>query len=175
MKKLTALLCFVLVLSLCCPVLALGIEVPTLSTSLIRHRVLRTAVTNEYEEYIVIFYTDGAHVVTQFNDEIHFMKSAGYTMDIVRSMDVSTVFTGFQEMDFADSRVEDKGTYCMLLTRFTKLDYLANMALIRKNGIIPDVEYAYDADRLIRLLIENGATELDMLEYAQLGLDFTVE
>ena len=63
----------------------------------------------------------------------------------------------------------------MLLTRFTKLDYLANMALIRKNGIIPDVEYAYDADRLIRLLIENGATELDMLEYAQLGLDFTVE
>ncbi len=175
MKKILSLFCCVMILSLCCTALALDIEVPSLSTTLIRHRVLLSGSTDDYDEYVTVFFTDGSHVVKQFNDETRLKKSAGYTLDSVKDgLDISSIYPGFSQMAFADSRIEDKGTCISVLIRFKDLDYLANMDMMKKNGILPNVDYAYDADRLIEIMVAGGYKELDMVEYGQLGLDFEV-
>lgn len=175
MKKLIALFCSLLMLFLCCTAFAIEIEVPSIMSTLVRHRVLLQDSSDTFDEYIVVFFNNDNEVLVQLNDETHFKKSAGYTMDYLKSIDISQYYPGFNEMSFADSIIEDKGTYYSFIVRFKDLTYLDNLSTLKKNGILPDDSYIFDANYLIEGLVKTGMKELDMLEYSGLGLDFTVE
>ena len=132
---------------------ALAIEVPSIMDTLVQHRVLLYEKGDTFEEYIVIFYASGNEVLKQLNNETHFYKSAGYTLDYLKSVDISQYYPGFYSMDFADSLIEDKGDYFSVVVRFKNLDYLANLEAMKKNGILPDDSYAFDARGDLPLLV----------------------
>ena len=173
MKKLITVLCSLLLIAALFGS-ALAIEVPSIMDTLIQHRVLLYEKGDTFEEYIVVFYASGNDVLKQLNDETHFHKSAGYTLDYLKSVDISQYYPGFYGMDFADSLIEDKGDYFSVVVRFKNLDYLANMDAMKKNGILPNDPYAFDANYIIEGLVSNGMKELSMTEYGGLGLNFTV-
>ena len=176
MRKLIALLCCLIMLPVCCMASALeNLEVPSAISALVEHRVLLADAGEDYTEYIVVFYTGESGVLKQINDECHFDKSAGYTVEALRGTDLSTVYPGIDTMDFADSLIEDKGTYISLRVRFSNLDYIGHLDAMKKNGLIIDDGYAFDANFIIENLISNGMKELSMTEYGGLGLDFTVK
>lgn len=153
---------------------ALAIEVPSIMDTLVQHRVLLYEKGDTFEEYIVIFYASGNEVLKQLNNETHFYKSAGYTLDCLKSVDISQYYPGFYSMDFADSLIEDKGDYYSMVIRFKNLDYLANLDSMKKNGILPNDSYAFDANYIIEGLVASGMKELSMTEYGGLGLNYTV-
>ena len=84
MKKFLAILCC-LIMS-CSALATISIEVPSIMDALVRHRVLLYEIGDTFQEYIVVFFTDSSGVIKQLNDETHFDKSAGYTMDYLRSI-----------------------------------------------------------------------------------------
>ena len=180
MKKLIVMLCCVaLAAALCAGALATGldIQVPTLNDVLVSHRVLLSDSTDEYDEYIVLFYSEGSHVIRQINDETHFWKSAGYTLENVKSYDVENAYPGIGSMAFADVLYSDEGDYICMLVRFKNLDVLANMDQMKAAGILSSdpSQPVYDADFMAENLVAGGMRELSMTEYGGKGLSFTVE
>ena len=153
---------------------ALAIEVPSIMDTLVQHRVLLYEKGDTFEEYIVIFYASGNEVLKQLNNETHFYKSAGYTLDYLKCVDISQYYPGFYSMDFADSLIEDKRDYYSMVIRFKNLDDLANLDSMKKNGILPNDSYAFDANYIIEGLVASGMKELSMTEYGGLGLNYTV-
>jgi len=180
MKKFILTLCaLILVASLSCGALAtaLDIQVPTLSDVLVRHYVLLADEGDTYKEYITLFYTDGGHVLAQLNDETHFDKGVGYTLEYLKSQDISQFFPGYNDMSFADCLISDEGDYFSMVVRFKDLNTLVNMDQFRASGILPGTpdDPTYDADYLRDTLVAGGMRELSMSEYGDLGLNFTVE
>ena len=174
MKKFLALLLIAAVLLTTGSALATSFEVPSIMDALVRHRVLLYEIGDTFQEYIVVFYTDSSGVIKQLNDETHFDKDAGYTLEYLRSVDISQYYPGFYGMDFADCLIEDKGTYFSMVVRFKDLDVLDNLDTMKKNGILPNDSYAFDANHIIEGLVSKGMKEMDMVEYGGLGLNFQV-
>ena len=178
-KRILMLLCCLLALALAGgSALASGladIHVPTLGEILVSHRVFEYD-GDGYQQYLVLFYYEQSRVIRQINDENHFDKSTGTTLQDLRAFDLSTVYTGYNDMDFADCLTSDEGDYLRMIVRFSNLDVLANLDKMRNYGlIVPDANGAvHDADSIAQSLIDAGMRELSMLEYGQKGLDFTV-
>jgi len=178
MKKIiAALCCLMLVATLCGGALAVDFQVPTLDDMLVRHYVLLADTGDTYEEYVTLFYTNGGHVLAQLNDETHFHKDAGYTLDYLKSQNIDDFFPGYSSMSFADCLISDEGDYFRMVVRFKDLNTLVNMDQFKVSGILPGTpnDPLYDADYLRDTFVAGGMRELSMTEYGGLGLDFTVE
>ena len=174
MKKFLAIFCCMIVFCSSVALADVSIEVPSIMDALVRHRVLLYEIGDTFQEYIVVFFTDSSGVIMQLNDETHFDKSAGYTMDYLRSVDISQYYPGFYDMDFADCLIEDEGTYYSMVVRFKDLDGLGKLDTMKKNCILPNDSYAFAANYIIEGLVSKGMKELNMTEYGGLGLNFQV-
>lgn len=180
MKKLFVTLCCLLIAAALCGgamAATLDLQVPTLEDMLVQHYVLLADTGDAYEEYVTLFYTSGGHVLAQVNDETHFHKGVGITLDSLKSQNLDEFFPGYSSMSFADCLITDEGDYYSMLVRFKDLNTLVNMDQFQASGILPgkasdplhDAEYVRDA------LVAGGMRELSMTEYGGLGLNFTVE
>ena len=181
MKKIILTLCaLILVASLSCGALATALDnlqVPSLGDVLVSHRVLLADAGDSYEEYITLFYYEGSHVLAQLNDETHFHKDAGYTLDYLKSQDYDQYYPGISNLNFADIQVTDEGDYFCVIVRFKELSVLENMEAMKASGLItgnPNDEI-FDADVVAEKLIAAGMQELSMTEYGGRGLSFVVE
>ena len=61
-----------------------------------------------------------------------------------------------------------------MVVRFKDLDVLDNLDTMKKNGILPNDSYAFDANHIIEGLVSKGMKELNMAEYGGLGLNYQV-
>ena len=142
---------------------------------LIERTVFLSDETDAYSEYVVVYYGSDTHTLKEVSDEIHFLKSAGYTRDQLESLDIDQVFSGFSSLSFASRTVTDDGDHYSLVCRFKDLDKKENFVAIHNNGILTldstDVD-TVDADSVIKHLSSEGYKELQLSEYANVGLHF---
>ena len=142
---------------------------------LIERTVFLSDETDAYSEYVVVYYGSDTHTLKEVSDEIHFLKSAGYTRSQLESLDIDQVFSGFSSLSFASRTVTDDGDYYSLVCRFKDLDKKENFVAIHNNGILTldstDVD-TVDADSVIKHLSSEGYKELQLSEYANVGLHF---
>ncbi|MDO4850385.1 MAG: hypothetical protein Q4A93_00760 [Actinomycetota bacterium] len=142
---------------------------------LIEHAVFLSDETDTYSEYVVVYYGSDTHTLKEVSDEIHFLKSAGYTRDQIESLDIDQVFNGFSKLSFASKTVTDDDDHYSLVCRFEDLDEKANLLSMHNGGILEldstDVD-TVDADSVIKHLSSEGYKELQLSEYANVGLHF---
>ena len=174
-KLLVTLVCVLLAAALCGGALAIDIQVPTLTDVLVTHRAILTDEGDNYKEYVVVF-ANGDGALTQMNDETHFDKALGVTVEYLQTMDIDSFYPGFSKMSFADTLVYEEGDHITLVIRFKNLDDPANAKamedadlLIRGLG-----NSVFNADNIADALIQNGGHELSLTEIGEAGLNFDI-
>lgn len=174
-KLLAALVCALLATAMLCGALAIDIQVPSLTDVLVTHRAFLTAEDDTYKEYVVLF-ANGNGILTQMNDECHFFKSAGYTMDMMNAIDVDGIYPGFSQMAFADVQITEEPEFFRYNVRFRKLDDAENAQAMVDAGLL--IRYSdgavFNADSIADSIISRGGQELTGLEVGTSGLSYDI-
>ena len=175
-RKLTLALCAALLVCtlLTCAFADIDFTVPSLSDMLVKHRVFVTGETDDYMEFVTVFYRDSNHALVQLNDETIFYPSSGIDYSMLSTMDYENAYPGINSMSCADIATAQRADGCSVAVRFCKLE--ENWKQLVDNGLlVAYTEGAYfDADSLCEDMIAKGMRELSLIEYGEYGLNYDV-
>ena len=154
---------------------AAAVKVPEVKDILVKHVAYLTDHSDDYDEYQVVYYGKDTHTLKALSDEVHFKKSAGYTVDVLKKHDINKTYPNFTSMDFATSNITDDGDYISFVCRFDKLDQAENLRVMHENKIIQLLRpgQLVNADSYINWLEKKGATEVPDTDYDKIGLHFS--
>ena len=154
---------------------AAAVKVPEVKDILVKHVAYLTDHSDDYDEYQVVYYGKDTHTLKALSDEVHFKKSAGYTVDVLKKHDINKTYPNFTSMDFATSNITDDGDYISFVCRFDKLDQAENLRVMHENKIIQLLRpgQLVNADSYINWLEKKGATEVPATDYDKIGLHFS--
>ena len=138
--------------------------------------VFQIADDAQYEEFIVVYYTSERKALTGMDDEVHFYKEAGYTIDSFSQDSVKQVYPDFDTYTFASFDLNEDDNNVNFIVHFKDLDKRENAEKAAEAGLIElqgdSKTWVYvDATGIIEDLRSNY-TEIPADQIDSLGLHF---
>ena len=128
-----------------------------------------------YSEYIIVYTDSDTHVLTNIVDLTRFNKSSGITADMIRNLDLETVYPNFYSMNCSHANLSETSSTLDLLIAFRNLDDPANLDEIVQSGLIMVPGYSYgakvDGRTLAQSYRNNGCKELSDYDLSQAGIN----
>lgn len=128
-----------------------------------------------YSEYIIVYTDSDTHVLTNIVDLTRFNKSSGITADMIRNLDLETVYPNFYSMNCSYANLSETSSTLDLLIAFRNLDDPANLDEIVQSGLITVPGYSYgakvDGRTLAQSFRNNGCKELSDYDLSQAGIN----
>lgn len=142
---------------------------------LYEYKAFLIASSADFSEIDIIYYDPYTSILTAMVDIFYIYKSSGLSESDIRNMDLSTVYPGFYNMDFANAYLFDRGGYYELDFAFTDLDNDKNIETAIKYGLITLTDsYArgikIDGASIAYYYKQAGYKELTDYELSQYGI-----
>ena len=139
-------------------------EAPTVTDPLTLQYNLLYVDEGSLREYQVVFYGGVTGVLKAIHDELHLYKSAGYTEEIVKSLDMNDIYPGFSDLSYTKTSYTDQGNYFCFVAEFNELNdpdhldelYDCGLKILNQKG----TGMAVDAASYKDILVANGAKEV---------------
>ena len=143
-------------------------DIPSLTDLITAHYVLQDNDMDEYKSYQVIYYGNDTNVLKAIHVEEHYFKSAGFTEDLIKSLDLNDTYPGITDLDFVKVSYSDQGDCYCTITEYNQLDDPDHLDQLYDCGCkieaMKGTGKVLAADAYKELLIDAGAVEQGILD-----------